>query len=125
MVPYRDHDVSRVMIATVLEWVVKPESWLYFHPERVAEPNLRRLIHQAVKEWGDEWWNTRQIAEYHRVTIHDASLMIRNGRVQAVQVQNISGRHVAGKWAFWMVRRSECVQWDREKVFRKRKAREK
>ena len=120
MVPYRNHDVSRVRLEIVLAWLVKPESWMYFHPERVADPNLRRRIGRAVEAWGDEWWSTKIASEYHRVDVKDILRAIKLGRVQAVQIKNLSGRHEGGRWGFWFVRRSECVLWDRRQVFRKR-----
>ena len=122
MVPYRDHDVSRVKVSIVLEWVVKPESWLYFHPEQVADPNLRRIIDQAVQAWGDAWWTSRQAADYHQVDVKDVTRVMTFGRVEGMQIKNLSGRHAGGRWAFHFFRRSQVQQWDAQAVFRKRQA---
>lgn len=120
-VPYRDHEMARVRKDILLAWLLRPESWLYFRPERVGDPNLKRLIDEAARAWGDEWWNTVQAAEFHRVSKNDVARALKLGRIAGMHVKNLSGRHTEGRWAFWFVRKSECVSWDRQEVFRCRK----
>jgi hypothetical protein len=119
LVPYRDHDVSRVRKDILLKWIVTPESWLYFHPERVADPILKRLVEEAVQGWGDEWWTLRQAADYHGIErTRCMRNAVKDGRLRtAVQVRNLSGRNDSGRWALWFVRRSEAVAWNLVKVF--------
>ena len=124
-VPYRDHDVTRVLKSSVVEWVQKPTSWLYFRPERISDPNLKLLVEHARKAWGDEWWSTRRVVDYWGwPDTRDIQRAIKFGRVKtAVRIINLSGRHKTPRWSFWFMLKSEVVSWDLQAVLRFRKDR--
>jgi hypothetical protein len=113
--------------ADLRRWLVQPEHWLYFDPERIDRGphrragdfydedfwrSARRLAGLAHAHWGDEWWRARQVADHHGVTASDVQRFIRSGRIAAVQVRNLSGRHADPHWAPWFVRRSEATRAD-------------
>ncbi|KKN73379.1 hypothetical protein LCGC14_0400820 [marine sediment metagenome] len=79
-------------------WAINPRNWLYFQPERVRDPRLRRLLELKKERWGDEWWTTRQVAEYHDVDHTDVNRLIHLGKIQAV------------KWGNQYVVRSEAMK---------------
>lgn len=121
-------DVTRVVgRVAFLCWLVNPENWPLFKPERVGgnAPMLhrgaqcydqafwakaRRLVELAQARWGDEWWTTRQAADYHGVDSQDVHRYIQLGRLSGVHVRNLSGRHGHPRWSPWFVRRSEVQQ---------------
>jgi hypothetical protein len=113
--------------ADLRRWLVQSEHWLYFRAERVGQgPSRRagngydagfwrsacRLVGLARARWGDEWWRARQVADHHGVTTNDVKRFIKSGRLAAVQVRNLSGRHADPHWAPWFVRRSEATRAD-------------
>jgi hypothetical protein len=72
---------------------------------------LRRLLELKQERWGDEWWTTRQVADYHGVDVKDVTRYIKLGRIKGVQARNLGGRD-NGYWAFWFVLRSEATRPD-------------
>ncbi len=107
-----DRLIRRVSKVDLLEWVLDPDKWVYFHPERVRDPNLYRLIERVHQAWNDDWWTTRQAADYlHR----DPSCILHNiemGRIVGRRVSGRSGRHLSPYWANWFVLRSEITRPD-------------
>jgi hypothetical protein len=104
--------IRRVSKVDLLEWVLYPDNWVYFHPDRVRDPNLYRLIERARQGWNDEWWTTRQAADYLGV---DPPCILRNiefGRIRGRRVPGRSGRHPSPYWANWFVLRSEIIRPD-------------
>lgn len=120
------NDVTRVVAkTTLLRWLVTPENWIYFRPERVGQENCqpqrggqkydpafwahaKRLLDLARRRWNDEWWTTRQVADYHHVIPSDVKRYIKLGRISAIRLVNRSGRHQSPHWANWFIRRSEA-----------------
>lgn len=96
----------RVKVGVFKRWLIKPESWLYFKVEKIRVPAFRRLVQLAQKRWGDEWWSTKQAAEYHRVTCSDIFRQIKLGRLYGYRAVGLERRRVQA-WAYWFVRRSE------------------
>ena len=100
-------------------WAINPQNWLYFQPERVRDPRLRRLLELKRERWDDEWWTTRQVAEYHGVEHEDVNRLIQYGKIQAVKWGN---QHVlrseAMKAGLWFVRGkgtgSQSAHWSDE-----------
>src|SRR5574341_772118 len=120
-------DVTRIVARAVfLRWLVNPEHWMYFDPNRVGGEaataragvifdfgfwqHARRLLDLARARWNDEWWSARQIADYHGVTTKDVQRYIRLGRLPAMQIVNLSGRHATPHWSLWFARRSDAEQ---------------
>jgi hypothetical protein len=92
-------------------WAVDPRNWPWFKLDRVADPQLKRLIELRRQRWGDEWWSTRQAADYHGVDVSDIKRYIQAGRLPAVQVVNYDGRislHERPAWSYWFIRKSHA-----------------
>lgn len=85
-------------------WLVNVKNWVYFDPERVTDPHLKRLLDLRKGRWGDAWWTTRQVADYHGVGTTDVKRYIRMGRLQARQVK-FPGK----RWGHWYVLRSDAT----------------
>jgi hypothetical protein len=72
----------------VLRFVTNPRNWIYFQPERVTDPHLRRLLDRQKERWADEWWTPQQVADYHGVHHTHVNDKIRRGELPAVKWQN-------------------------------------
>jgi hypothetical protein len=116
-------DITRVVLrVTLLRWLVNPEHWMLFRAEAVGVgckfkrgasnydqafwAHARRLLDRARERWDDEWWTSRQVADYRGVDPRDVARRIALGQFPAVQVRNYGGRHPNPYWAYWFVRRS-------------------
>jgi len=85
-------------------WLVNVQNWVYFDPERVRDPHLKRLLALRKERWADAWWTTRQVAGFHGVGTTDVKRYIRMGRLPARQVK-FPGR----RWGHWYVLRSDTT----------------
>jgi hypothetical protein len=92
-----DRVIRVVRRVTFLRWCVNPANWIYFRPEKVVDPHIRRLIELKKERWGDEWWTPGQVAEYHGVHHQDVNRYIRAGKLPAV------------KWQNWRILRSQAT----------------
>ena len=104
--------IRRVRKAVLLRWLVNPDNWIWFNIEKVRDLHLRRLLELKRERWGDEWWTTRQVADYHGVDVGDVKRYIKLGKIKAVQARNRGGRHNHNYWAHWFVLRSEATRSD-------------
>jgi len=105
----RMHIIPRVSFE---RWVVTPENWIYFDWPKISDPRLRRLCKLRAERWGDEWWTTVQVAEYHRVGTKTITQQISRGTLPAVQCQASRGgraRSPIRGWTYWYVRKSVAV----------------
>lgn len=110
LIPFKGRAVRRVRRTALYRWALLPVSWIRFDVRRVADPHLRRMIELRQARWGDTWWTSRQVADYHGVEPQDVQRLIRQGKVEsAVQVVNLGGRNPGGRWNFWFMRRSEAM----------------
>lgn len=102
----------RIKKTVLLRWMFDPDNWIWFNPEKVSDPHLRRLLLRKKAIWNDEWWNTRQIADHYGCSTKEiVTGMIKRGIFKtAVRAVNAGGRHNAARWSFWYVRRSEVLQ---------------
>ena len=101
--------IRRVRKEIFLAWLTMPENWIWFDVRKCRDPRLRRQIEAAQAAWGDEWWNTNQVAEFHGVHNSDVVRYIDAGKIQAVHAANRGGRGKNG-WANWFVRKSEATR---------------
>ena len=108
----------RVRLDILISWITDPMNWIWFNVNKVKDPDLKKLIKQVQKEWGDEWWSTNQVAAYHEVNNKDVLRYIISGRIKAIQAHNRSGRN-KDTWANWFVLRSEATRSDL--IFKKRR----
>lgn len=95
-------------------WVVNPLNWVYFDWHKITDPHLHRLCELRAARWGDEWWTTRQVADYHGVDVKDVTRLITlTGRIKAYcPPVSRGGRHAERRWAYWFVLRSEATRPD-------------
>lgn len=81
----------------LIRFVANPENWIYFKPDHVKDPYLRRLVELRRARWPDAWWTPGQAGAYHGVT-H----MAINNRINA-------GTLPAKKWGNWWIKRSDAM----------------
>ena len=110
LVPYENKRMRRVRLEDFKRWLVRPETWVYIRVERIRNPSLRRLVQIAQQRWGDEWWSTRQAADYHGLTSSDICRQIKLGRIEGIQAYMRGGRDTNPSWALWFVRKSEVMR---------------
>lgn len=67
----------------LVRFALNPLNWIYFKPERVADPTLRRQIAIRRKRWNDDWWSVGQTAAYHGCNITTINHYIRKGQIPA------------------------------------------
>jgi hypothetical protein len=91
------HDIRAIAREALYRWAVNPENWIYFKPERVADPHLRRLIELRAARWDDAWWTPGQVAAYHGVTSTPINRRILEGTLPAK------------RWGNWWIKRSDAV----------------
>lgn len=92
-------------------WVLNPMNWPYFDPARVRDPELKRMLKKRAKRWGDEWWSTRQVADYHGVTVQDVKRYIAMGRVESYRLPySLSGRHRDRAWSNHFILKSLAIK---------------
>lgn len=92
-------------------WVITTDNWIYFDWHLITDPHLRRLCELRSKRWGDEWWSSRQVADYHGVTAKDVQRLIYRRELPARQVKTSrGGRHKKPAWLNWYVLRSDAIQ---------------
>jgi len=110
-------DICMVHEISLRRFIVSPANWVYFDPDKVIDPSLRRLIAIQKQRWQDEWLTTRQAADL--LGIKDVKEILRNiqlGRIQGVKLVNKDGRtslHKEPAWSYWMVRKSEALKLKR------------
>lgn len=93
-------------------WACAPKHWVYFDPNKVIDPHLQRLIRLEQKRWGDEWWSTRRVADYHGVDAKVIQHQIKSGRLSGFHLQvSLGGRHPKLRyWSNWFVLKSEVIK---------------
>lgn len=106
---FSEREMRLVSKTTLYRWCMDPDNWVLFKLSRVRDPKLKRLIELRMSRWGDEWWSTRQVADHHQIPTNNVILKIKQGKLAARQVTNLSGRHHLPSWSCWFVRRSDAV----------------
>ena len=102
--------IRRIRKTTLARWLARPESWVYFDHRRIGDDNLRRLVELAKARWGDEWWDLRQVADYHHADPKDVLRYVYRGELPAIHAPCQGGRTLEPGWARWYVRKSNAVQ---------------
>jgi hypothetical protein len=94
-------------------WAVNPWNWPYFDWREITDPHIRRLCELRSQRWGDEWWTTKQVAEYHGIDAKDVVRHITHlKRLEAYQpTVSKGGRHPNRRWAYWYVRKSIAMAY--------------
>lgn len=96
-----------------MNWVMRPQSWMYIKIDRVKDAELKKQLERAMKQWGDEWWPTNKVARYHGIDTKDVQRHINLGRIKATQTKySYGGRHPTRKWSYWFVLKSEATKID-------------
>jgi hypothetical protein len=104
-------DTWMVHEISLRRWVVSPRSWVYFDTSRIQDPHLVRLVELAQERWGDEWLNTRQVADLKGTTPRQIGQSIFRGAIPAIHIVGKDGRHENAAWSFWAVKRSDAEAW--------------
>jgi len=100
----------RVKWDVLKRWITRPEHWPYLKVDRIRSAHLRRLVCLAQERWGDEWWTSRQVADFHHTDPKHIEQMRRRGLITgAIRCPFIGGRH-ADTWAYWFYRKSVVLK---------------
>lgn len=103
------HMIHLVNRQAFRRWVLNPMNWVYFNPKKVRDPELNRMLKKRAKRWGDEWWTTRQVADYHGVQVKNVMQTIRRGRLRSFHLTvSLGGRHPNPGWTNHFVLRSDA-----------------
>lgn len=94
--PFKGRTVRSVSRVTFLRWALNPMNWIYFRPERVPDPRLRRTLKLKQERWGDKWLTPGQVARLHHTTHAVVNNKLHRGELQGV------------KWGNWHILRSEA-----------------
>ena len=108
--PNLDRSILIIKRVDLVRWALDPMNWIWFEPGKVADAHLQRLLDLRQKLWGDEWWTTRQVADYHGVEVGDVKRYLQLGRIHGVRAPNRGGRDPEPKWSNWFIRRSEAMR---------------
>jgi hypothetical protein len=90
--------IRSVQRAAFQAWAANPMNWIYFRPERVCDPNLKRLLNLKARQWGDAWLTVGQAAQLRGVDIRIVNKAIHEGRLHG------------HKWGNWHLLRSEIAK---------------
>jgi hypothetical protein len=91
-------------------WVLNPMHWMYFDPKAVRDPELKHMLQLRAKRWGDEWWSTREAADYHGITTEDLKRYITRGELPSFHLPvSLGGRNPDRKWSYHFVRKSDVL----------------
>jgi len=112
--PLEDQRVIRVVDKVqLLKWILDPENWCRFRPERVGQLKVggkrrvsyiydqkfwdqaAKVVRKARRKWKDQWLTTGQVAKRLHVTHHNINAAILKGNLKATRQQN------------WWVKRSD------------------
>lgn len=92
-------------------WVLNPMNWPYFDIRKVNDAELKRMLRKRAARWGDEWWSTRQVADYHGVDPKDVERYIKKlGRLHSFHLPvSRGGRNIDRGWSNHYVLKSEAI----------------
>lgn len=92
-------------------WVLNPMNWVYFNPKKVRDPELKRMCRKRAKRWGDEWWTTRQVADYHGISLQAVDQQIRRGALKSFHLPvSLGGRHPNLRWSNHFILKSVALR---------------
>jgi hypothetical protein len=92
-------------------WVLNPMNWPYFDQARVRDTDLKRMLKKRARRWGDEWWSTRQVADYHGVKTGDVIRYAKLGRIETFRLPvSLGGRYSNRTWSNHFVLRSVAIR---------------
>jgi hypothetical protein len=99
----------RVKIPVFKRWLIRPKNWVYFNVNKMTDLRYQRLVQLAQAKWDDEWWTTRQGADYVGAEVKCFLTYLINHHLPAI--------HAVGKdrnrnqyWAYWFVPKSVVMQ---------------
>lgn len=91
-------------------WVLNPMNWVYFRIEKIQDQELKRMCKKRAVRWGDEWWTTRQVADYHGVDTGDVKRYIAAGTLPSFRLPvSLGGRHAERTWSNHLVLKSQAL----------------
>ena len=93
-------------------WCMDTDHWMYFDIRRVTDADLKKMLREKARRWGDEWWPTPRVAKYHGMSSRDVLGYVTRGRLKATQIRySYGGRHLNRKWSYWFVLKSEATRF--------------
>ena len=93
-------------------FAINPMNWVLFSWRNITDQHLRRLCEMRAARWGDEWWTTVQVAQYHGVMVGIVSKHIRLGwLVGFVPQVSIGGRAGQRAWKLGFVLKSVALKY--------------
>ena len=102
--------IRRIQKVDFLRWALNPKNWIWFDIRKVPDMRMRRLMEKRAERWGDEWWTSRQVADYYGVDVQDVKRQIKMGKLCGVQAKMRGGRSKDPAWANWLILRSEATK---------------
>jgi hypothetical protein len=100
-------------------WCVNLRNWVYIDWRRIKDERIRRLCELRAERWGDEWWDTTQVASHHGVDVTDVKRLISRGEINSYRPEySLGGRNLRDTWRNHFVLKSEATRADL--VFHKR-----
>lgn len=106
-----DRKIRLIERVTFMRWACAPCNWVYFDIKKVTDAHLKRLLRLEAKRWGDEWWTTRQVAEYHGVNPRNVMANVVLGRLKVFRPPySLGGRDFGNTWRFNFILRSEATK---------------
>lgn len=92
-------------------WVLNPMNWVWFDPKKVRDPELKHMLNLRAARWGDEWWTTRQVADYHGAYPKAVEQQIIRGTLHSFRLPvSLGGRDHNRYWSNHFVLKSEAVR---------------
>ena len=80
------------------------------HLPELPDLRLRALCERRAQRWGDEWWSTEQVAQYHGCGSKAVVHQIRRGKLPGVQrALGAHEKYTGRKWKVWYVLRSDAM----------------
>lgn len=103
------HSIHLIDRTAFRRWVLSPRNWPYFDIKKVRDPELKRMLRLRAKRWSDEWWTTRQVADYHGVDLKNVEQQIARGQLPSFRLPvSLGGRHPDRYWSYHFVLRSDA-----------------
>jgi hypothetical protein len=94
-------------------WCVNVQNWVYFDWRNIQDEHIHRLCELRSQRWGDEWWNTTRVADYHGVDVGDVKRLIARGEIASYRPEHsLGGRNFCNTWRNHFVLRSEATRAD-------------
>lgn len=104
-------EITLIKEKDLIKWAVNVNNWPYFDIEKVTDPHLYRLLQLKKERWGNEWWTTKEVANYCKVDVGDVKRYLRLGKLKGQHLKySKGGRYLDRKWSNWYVKKSDALK---------------